>query len=618
MQSIGSQILAAAKARNPVGHHPRIIMTEADFARLRENRENGIYKKLLDAIFEKANKALLMSVTEYEIPDGIRLLGAARRIGDILMNLSIAYLVSGEKRYLERAIKEIEAACAFPDFNPFSYLGSAELCNGLAVAYDWLYNDLSEQTRALLREALVEKGLKSVMEEYEDAPEHKNCLNPKRGYKWYQDKPGDNWKMVCNGSLALSVLAIYDEIDYGDCEKILTYGFEDTYEAVRTFYNAEDGTYSEGPNYWNLATQFLAYYSKGLITAAGSDFGLTDAPGVRLSPYSVLSLASPDCIAFNFGDAGVGSVVTPAFSWCAEHNGDIALYNLRRPAIEKGMGNYSDVIFFRDADAEQPLDLPLSFGREGGDNAAFRAESGADAFFAAIHLAKNNVYHGHNDMGTFVMNIGNKRFFVDLGGDDYNLKPYRDSYRFRAEGHNTIVLNPETGKDNAMEANCNIFRFSDGEDSFAIGDMSEAFPGKRVIRGLKMLRESGSVILQDEIECSEEDTVRWSAHTPASVAFRDEGKGVILDMDGTQMYVRLLSEGYFSVRAAAPDEHSPIPSPALYVNKTCQQAKNDGIQKLVLHLTGKKNHTVAVWFYPLTNDGEIPKDAPVPKPLAIW
>ena len=618
MQTIGSKILAAAKAKNPEGRHPRILMTESDFAFLRENREVGIYKAMLDSIFEKANAMLEKSVSVYEIPDGIRLLGVARRVSDILIYLSIAYRLSGEKKYLERANKEILAACAFPDFNPFSFLGSAELCYGLAVAYDWLYNDLSEQTRKILRENLVEKGLMSVMEEYTDAPEHKNCLNPKRGYRWYQDKPGDNWKMVCNGSLTLAVLALYDEIDEDLCESILTYGFEDTYEAVRTFYDAEDGTYSEGPNYWQYATTFLGYYSKGLITAAGSDFGLVDAPGVRLSPYSILSLASPDYTSFNFGDAKACSVAAPVFSWCAERFGDAALYNVRRADIESGNANFGDVIFFRDVKEEQSFAMPLSLGRVGGDNATFRTEVSPDAFFAAIHLAKNNVYHGHNDMGTFIMNIGNKRFFADLGADDYNLKPYRSAYRFRAEGHNTLVLNPETGKDNEMQANCFISRFSDGEESFAIGDMSEAFPGKRVMRGMKMLRADGSVILQDEIECAAEDIIRWSAHTPASVIFRDSGKGAILDMDGTRMYVKLLTEGYLCVRAAVPDAYSPIPAPAEYVNRTCPQAKNEGFQKLVINLSGKEKHTVAVWFYPLTDGREIPADAPAVKPLAVW
>ena len=89
-------------------------------------------------------------------------------------------------------------------------------------------------------------------------------------------------------------------------------------------------------------------------------------------------------------------------------------------------------------------------------------------------------------------------------------------------------------------------------------------------------------------------------------------------MDGSRMYVKLLTEGYLSVRAAVPDAYSPIPSPAEYVNRTCPQAKNEGFQKLVVNLTGKEEHTVAVWFYPLTDGREIPKDAPELKPLELW
>ena len=48
MQSIGAKILAATKERHPNHHHPRLIMTEADFARLREKRGEGAYKPMLD------------------------------------------------------------------------------------------------------------------------------------------------------------------------------------------------------------------------------------------------------------------------------------------------------------------------------------------------------------------------------------------------------------------------------------------------------------------------------------------------------------------------------------------------------------------------------------------
>ena len=222
MQSIGSKILEAAKNMHPKGHHPRIIMTEADFCRLRENREIGAYKPMLDKILSEADKLIDAPVSEYVIPDGVRLLVTSRRVQERLMKLSYAYRLTDEKKYLDRAVKEIEAACAFPDFHPRHFLDCAELCLAFAVAYDWLYHDLSEDLKETMRTRLIEKGFYAVMEEYTNAPEHKNVLDAKRGYRWYQDKPGDNWKMVCNGSLSVAVLAIFDEIECDLCETILT------------------------------------------------------------------------------------------------------------------------------------------------------------------------------------------------------------------------------------------------------------------------------------------------------------------------------------------------------------------------------------------------------------
>ena len=618
MQSIGSKILAAAREKHPKGYHPRIMMTEADFARLRENKDQGLTKNIVAKVIEMADSFLDQPPRGYEIPDGLRLLGAARSVQQRLFYLSYAYRITGEEKYAERAVAEIHAAAAFPDWNPRSFLGCGELCLAFAIAYDWLYDYLSEEIRAEMREALIEKGLERVMEEYTDAPEHKKCLRSDRGYRWYQDKPGDNWKMVCNGSVSLAALAIFDESDCDFFESLLTYAFDDTYEAVHTFYNEADGTYSEGVNYWEYATLFLAYYSKGLMTAAGSDFGLTDWEGVRISPYFLLSLSSPDKIAFNFGDAVAVSIAFPVLSWCAERYGDSALYGVRRPDIENGRINYVDVLFFRDIEPAPLSKLPLAFGSVSADNAAFRTDISSDAFYAAIHLAPNHAYHGHRDMGTFVMNIGEKRFFVDLGPDDYNLRPYRDSYRFRAEGHNTLIMNPAPENDQARVANCTVNRFAAEGDSFAIGDMSEAFPGKTAIRGMKMLRESGSVILQDEIECSEEDVIRWSAHTPASVRLYESGKAALLDIDGTRMYVALLADGCFAVSAAAPDENSPIPAPAEYVSGPRPQAVNHGIQKLTVTLKGKGSHRIAVWFKPLSEGEEIPAEKPAITPLALW
>ena len=636
-ESIGARILKDVSARYKKGEHPRLVLTAKDFERFKKNRNEGDYRHIIDNILTKADAFVDEPLCEYLIPDGVRLLGMSHKVENRTKHLAMAYRLTGEQKYADRAIAEIKAACEFPDFHPRHFLDCAVLCNAFAYAYDWLYDCLDEETKALMRKNLFEKGFARVMEEYTNAPEHKNCIEPQRGYRWYQDKPGDNWKFICNGSLSLAVLAIFDDEECDMYEPILTHGFEDSYLAVRDFYHPVDGSYSEGLGYWSYGTGYLSQHVDALLSAAGQDYGMTDWIGLKKSPYAALSLSSPDLIAFNFGDAGASKITTELFPWYKKIFGDEGLAEVRNREIRditprtggnwyesrqttKGIGGLSDLIHYRDYPIEPLGQMPLSFGGEGCDNATFRTDITENAFYAAVHLAKNNAYHGHNDMGTFVMNIGSKRFFVDLGSDNYNLKPYRDSYRFRAEGHNTIVFNPETGKDNEMQAPCTTARFSDGEESFAIGDMSAAFPGKRVIRGMKMLRESGSVILQDEIECTAEDTVRWSAHTPAAVRLYESGKAAILDIDGTKMYVALLTDGYFTVRAAAPDEYSPIPGPAPSASSDTPrpQAVNEGVQKLEIHHKGKDSHRIAVWFYPLTDGREIPAEKPALKPLSVW
>ena len=45
----------------------------------------------------------------------------------------------GEERFKERAIRELDAACAMKDWNPSHFLDVAEMATAVAVGYDWLY-----------------------------------------------------------------------------------------------------------------------------------------------------------------------------------------------------------------------------------------------------------------------------------------------------------------------------------------------------------------------------------------------------------------------------------------------------------------------------------------------
>ena len=118
MQSIGSKILEAAKAKNPNKNHPRLVMTAEDFCRLRENKDNGLTAKIVKKVLEQADSVLELPPRTYEIPDGIRLLHTSRAVQTRIQYCAFAYHITGEEKYAARAVKEIEAAAAFPDWHP--------------------------------------------------------------------------------------------------------------------------------------------------------------------------------------------------------------------------------------------------------------------------------------------------------------------------------------------------------------------------------------------------------------------------------------------------------------------------------------------------------------------
>ncbi len=588
----GKQVISDMIEKNGMYAHPRIIMSNDKFAKLKASIGNdSVTAILLEKLRNEADRHLNEPVSQYEIPDGIRLLETSKRIQRRVAALAMAYNIFGDEKYAQRCYAELEAACNFKDWNPSHFLDTAEMSTAFALGYDWLYHWMNDEQREFLRKNMIEKGLTQVMDDYEDKPR-------KRTYHWYQDYPGDNWKLVCNGSMSMAALAIGDEAEARDiASNILTYAYKESYSFVRRAYSDKDGTYSEGLGYWDYATYYLGLYSSSLKSAAGTDYGLADHEGLRKSVDFVRYMSSNTPKSFSFGDDGDSRDTGWAvLLWLAEYYQSYDIGATRLKKIENDSFNYLDLLWIdEEKTPDSASDIPTDWGEVGASNASFRNTWDESGIVAALHAGENNYkYHGHYDLGTFYLESNGERFFTDLGNENYELENRLYSYRIRAEGHNTLVINPSEELDQQEGAECLISSFSGGNEAFAVTDLTAAYENsgaESVIRGLKMIKDKECVVIQDEISLNAPGEIYWFAHTKGQIDVANDGRSAVVTVGSEKMWVGLLGDGgKFTVMNA-----ELLPTSLAVPNQT----DNSSYRKLAVHLTNTKDATISVACIPL-------------------
>ncbi len=607
----GEQVLRDMIEKNGMYAHPRIIMSKERFAKLKTSiGEDSVTAILLEKLRNEANRLLNDPVSQYEIPDGIRLLETSKRIQRRVAALAMAYNIFEDEKYAQRCYAELEAACNFKDWNPSHFLDTAEMSTAFALGYDWLYHWMNDEQRAFLRNNMIEKGLMQAMEDYEDKPRT-------RTYRWYQDYPGDNWKLVCNGSMNMAALAIGDEADARDiASKVLTYAYKESYSFVRRAYNEKDGTYSEGLGYWDYATYYLGLYSSSLTSAVGTDYGLADFEGLRKSVDFVRYMSSNTPKSFSFGDDGDSrDTGWSVLLWLGEYFQSYDIAAIRLKKIENNSFNYLDLLWIdEDKKSDSTKDSPTDWGAVGASNASFRNTWDESGIVAALHVGTNNYkYHAHYDLGSFYIESNGARFFTDLGNEQYELPNRQYSYRIRAEGHNTLVINPSEELDQQEGAECLISSFSGGNEAYAVTDLTAAYKpsgAQSVLRGLKMIKDKKCVVIQDEISLNSPGDIYWFAHTKGEITLANDGKSAIVTVDSEKLWVGLISDdASFTVMKAEPLSTSPV---------VPNQTDNSNYQKLAVHLTNTRNATISVACIPL-KQGEIqPSWIPSIKTMSEW
>ena len=568
--------------------HPRIIATASDFEGMKQKvKTDPAFNLRFQKLLNEGEEILKSVVVIYSIPDGLRLLSTSKRVKNNMLVLGFLYQVTGDKKYADRAWKDLDAASKFIDWNPKHFLDVGEMTFAFAIGFDWMYDHWTKDQKTHIRNAIVEHGLSRALIAY------KGLSTYEMGW-WAQI--GHNWNQVCNGGIGAGALAIA-ELEPALCAEIVRNVVQNIPFAVKHY--GPDGAWDEGPGYWSYATNFTIIIMSALQSALGTDFGLSDIEGFSKTALFPIYMTGPTGKTFNYADSEDKAIGGSAIGWLLKR------FNmpLRSTYFLSNEGSsVMDLLWNSNGKvSDNSPALPLDIYFKNAEVVSMRNKwNDENALFIGFKGGHNAANHSHLDLGSFVLDALGERWIVDLGKENYNLPKYFDTaitrwtyYRTRAESHNTLVFNPGKGPDQATNASAKITQFkSTASLAYAIADLTAAYAKdmKSVQRGVAFA-DRKRIIIRDEFEAIEKADANWFVHTPASVRLEGDGKIAVLDLNGKQIEVSIIAPvtAKFSVLEAMPLSTSPNPD-GINLNK--------GITRLSIKLKNINKSEIVVEFKP--------------------
>lgn len=599
-----SESLHASSARS----HPRLLASTDDLNRSKQLLASGdrYMTEWMELLRNQADPVLATTPLTYQ-PNG----GNAYMLRDRLIPTALMYRLTGESRYAERAWQELEAMTHYPDWGgrTNNILALSELSFAVALAYDWIYDDLNEAQRAQLNAAIRDHALAVALDWYRGEFRHNGEHN--------------NINLVDNGGLGLLALAVADEPETEEqALEVIQSTFQKLQYALRHY--TEDGSWPEGPAYWHYGGQYLAMYIQGLNKSLGTDYGLSLLPGYEASgayPYHLLGEGG----VFNFYDGGVSYNMYESLWFASFFDKPEYAWFIGDLYERKGYFHPLYLVFYEPGMFETaPTELDRFF--TGIESASMRsAWDDPYALFASMK-GVNETMRSHNDLdgGTFVFDALGVRWASDLGNESYSLPGFWDYnynrwtyYRKKTEGHNTIVINPVENPIVQQEpygTALTIKKESKPRGAFTILDMTDLYrkDAGEMLRGMKLSADRRELIVQDEMKLKLPSELYWFMHTEADVEIVENGRAAILSQLDKRLYVELAegpADARFSVMDAAPLATSPNPD---------GQTSNEGMRKLTIHLEHVQDVRLSVRMVPLYASDPIPPAETGYTPLLEW
>ena len=470
----------------------------------------------------------------------------ARKMGQVLDFLGFCHLITGDRKYSDRA-KEWLLALNDWDVEGTSDMSSIDevampiLLNG-ARAYDWIFDKLSENERETIRKMLLIRG-EQAYQRWTDSDYH---LKP---YASHQTR-------LVNYMTQVSTV-LWDEGP--EPRKWINY----LIPVITTFYPAwggEDGGYSEGPSYWRMYFNYMLQSAFCLEKGMGIDvlrtaFYRNDGWfKIYADPY--FAAQQP------FADTGIGlywpadkinlyrlaSVFkNPYFRWRADMSAPEGHLPVNETVVPSGIMSF----FWLDEGPDKPKakapdDIPTDY-LFGGVGIAALHEDPSDPDEAYI-LLKSSPYgawsHIYADQNSFYIQAFGRALAIQSGFYPHYGHPHHKNWTWQTHAHNTVLVDGQGQLARIRTSRGKIIDFepSTGEPgsvAYATGDATEAYQG-RLSKFLRHVyhEKPHEFRIVDEITAPDPARFDWLLHAAEKMEI-DRTKRTVLIHRGD---ARLLAE----------------------------------------------------------------------------
>ena len=547
--------------------HPRILIFTNDVTVIKKMvAADTTWLKIQQGIINECDRLLEIKPVE-RIKIGRRLLDKSREALRRIFFLSYAYRVTDNAKYLQRAEKEMLAIAMFSDWNPTHFLDVAEMTMAVSIGYDWLYNDLSQNSRTIIKEAILKKGIDPSLDSNYNS--------------WL--KGTNNWNQVCNAGMAYGAMAIYE--DYPELSaKIINRAIESIALPMGDY--APDGAYPEGYGYWGYGTSFNVMFISALERLFGKDFNLSQMPGFLKTAGYMENMTGPSGDPFNYSDAGNKGSLHPAMFWFAQKLKDLSLLWVERSRLinsspESHIKNrlLPAILLWSNGiriNSITPPKTKMWVGKGKTPVALMRTSWTDSGIFLGMKGGSPSAGHAHMDVGSFVMEADGERWAMDFGMQKYESLESKgvqlwgrtqdaqrwEVFRYNNFVHNTLTINGQLQK---VKGYAPIIGASfDPQFMNATTDLTQLYKGavNKAIRGVGIVDQK-YVVVRDEIETLDSiATIRWTLLTSADVKIINKNQ-VELTKNNKKLILKVLEPDNIDLKTwtTVPPHSYDAPNP---------------------------------------------------------